>query len=196
VDGIEIRELTPSLLEDYLYFMEHDAFGGNPDWAGCYCLEGHSLGTDEEENETDEERRVRITELITADAHHGLLAYAGERVVGWCHASPLVALVNPEYRLGRSDEEVAGVGAIVCFNLAASHQSQGLPGVFLREACRRFAAAGLTEVEAYPWKDPSPKPRRNYLGTVSLYEIHSFTNVGDAGDAFVMRRSLGPRDAK
>jgi hypothetical protein len=107
-----------------------------------------------------------------------------------------VALVNPEYRLGRSDEEVAGVGAIVCFNLAASHQSQGLPGVFLREACRRFAAAGLTEVEAYPWKDPSPKPRRNYLGTVSLYEIHSFTNVGDAGDAFVMRRSLGPRDAK
>ncbi len=191
MDDIEIRALEPGLLEDYLYFMEHDAFSGNPDWVGCFCLEGHTTGAaEEEDDEPIEVRRERITGLIRAGEHHGLLAYRGGKLVGWSHATPLRFLQYEEYRLGRDDAEAASIGSIVCFNLAESVRREGLPGVLLREALKRFANAGLTHAEAYPWKDPAPRPNRNYLGTVHLYELHGFERAGESGDAFVMRRPL------
>jgi GNAT superfamily N-acetyltransferase len=189
MDDIEIHALTPERLDDYLYFMEHDAFGGNPDWEGCYCLEGHAQ---EEDERPAEELRAEITELIRGGRHHGLLAYRGDRMVGWCHASPLVHLANDEYRQGRPDEELAHIGAIVCFNLAEEVRRAGLPAVLLREALRRFADAGLTLAEAYPWKDPAPRPQRNYLGTVNLYEIHGFERAAETDDAVRMQRAISP----
>jgi GNAT superfamily N-acetyltransferase len=188
---IEIRELGPELLEDYVYFMEHDAFGGNPDWEGCYCREGHWAGSSSAaDTETRETNKTVMTGLIAEGSHTGLLAYEGGRVVGWCHAEPLAQMQNPEYRLDRTDQELAGIGAIVCFNLAASHRRQGLPGVLLRAAVERFRELGLTAAEAYPWKEPSPRPGRNYLGTVHLYELHGFSAAGESEDAVVMRRDL------
>ena len=34
---VEIRELTPELLADFLGFFEGEAFADNPGWASCYC---------------------------------------------------------------------------------------------------------------------------------------------------------------
>jgi GNAT superfamily N-acetyltransferase len=171
--------------------MEHDAFGGNPDWEGCYCREGHWPGTtaaaDEEERE---ENKAHVVERIRNGRHTGLLAYQADRVVGWCHAEPLAWMENPRYLNGRKPDAVADVGAIVCFNLAESHRRLGLPGVMLREALKRFAGRGLTAAEAFPWREPAPRPGRNYLGTVHLYELHGFRPAGEIDDAVIMRRPL------
>ena len=32
-----IKELNPSLKDDFLYFFDHIAFADNPDWSDCYC---------------------------------------------------------------------------------------------------------------------------------------------------------------
>lgn len=171
--------------------MEHDAFGGNPDWEGCYCREGHWAGSfSAADTDSREHNKATVTGLIAAGEHTGLLAYEGSRVVGWCHAEPLAMMQNPDYRLDRTDEELAAIGGIVCFNLAESHRRQGLPAVLLRAAVERFRELGLTTAEAYPWKEPSPRPGRNYLGTVGLYEIHGFTAAGEVDDALIMRRDL------
>lgn len=191
MNGIEIRDLTAELLDDYVYFMEHDAFDGNPDWVGCFCLEGHHTEPSPDEYDIAG-RREEVTELIRSGSHTGLLAYEGDRVVGWCHAEPLAMMQNPDYRLGRSDEALARIGGIVCFNLAASHRHQGLPGVLLRHAVKRFVEQGMQTAEAFPWKEPSPRPGRNYLGTVNLYELHGFQRIRDVDDAVLMRRDLRP----
>jgi len=191
VGDLEIRDLGPELLDDYVRFMEHDAFGGNPDWEGCYCREGHWAGTDSAaDSESREHNKQVVTGLIAGGEHTGLLAFEDGKVVGWCHAEPLSMMQNPDYRMDRTDEELAAIGGIVCFNLAESHRRQGLPGVLLRAAVERFRDRGLSTAEAYPWKEPSPRPGRNYLGTVHLYEIHGFKAVGEHGDAVVMRRDL------
>lgn len=190
MDDVEIHALTPERLEDYLYFMEHDAFGGNPDWADCYCLEGHTTEGEAALERSPQERRSISTELITRRAHHGLLAYRNKKVVGWCHATPLSALRYEEYRLGRSDDEVAHIGSIVCFNLAEEVRRAGLPAVLLREALKRFAEGGLTQAEAYPWKDPNPQPQRNYLGTIHMYALHGFEQIQEIDEAVLMRRPL------
>jgi hypothetical protein len=32
-----VKELTPSLRDDFLLFSDHVAFADNPDWSDCYC---------------------------------------------------------------------------------------------------------------------------------------------------------------
>jgi hypothetical protein len=34
---VEVRELRPELLDDYLRFFDQDAFTDFPEWSGCYC---------------------------------------------------------------------------------------------------------------------------------------------------------------
>jgi len=34
---IEVRELTPARLDDYLRFFDKDAFTDFPEWSGCYA---------------------------------------------------------------------------------------------------------------------------------------------------------------
>jgi hypothetical protein len=32
-----VKELTPSLRDDFLLFFDTVAFADNPDWSDCYC---------------------------------------------------------------------------------------------------------------------------------------------------------------
>ena len=34
---VEVRDLTPELLDDYLRFFDKDAFTDFPEWSDCYC---------------------------------------------------------------------------------------------------------------------------------------------------------------
>ena len=36
-----IKELSPSLRDDFLLFFDHVAFADNPDWSDCYCSAYH-----------------------------------------------------------------------------------------------------------------------------------------------------------
>jgi hypothetical protein len=36
-----IHRATEERLDDWAAFFDHEAFVGNPEWAGCYCLEPH-----------------------------------------------------------------------------------------------------------------------------------------------------------
>jgi len=189
---VEIRPLGPGLVEDYLAYFERDAFGGNPDWVGCYCLEAHStLSEAEWDAQPHAERRAEITALIAAGRHHGLLAYAHGRPIGWVQAGPLATLENPDLRAGREEAEVAGVGSITCFNVAAAWRGRGLTGTLLEAACARLAEQGLSVAEGYPWRSDSPRgSHRNYHGPLRLWLEHGFAASGEVGDTVIVRRTL------
>src|SRR2546422_1010526 len=36
-----VKELTPSLRDDFLHFFDKVAFADNPDWSDCYCSAYH-----------------------------------------------------------------------------------------------------------------------------------------------------------
>jgi hypothetical protein len=36
-----VKELTPSLRDDFLHFFDSVAFADNPDWSDCYCSAYH-----------------------------------------------------------------------------------------------------------------------------------------------------------
>ena len=169
MDDLEIRALTPELLDDYLYFMEHDAFGGNPDWEGCYCREGHWARRAAAADETRPASRTGGADrgAIAAGDHTGLLAYEGGKVVGWCHAEPPVGDGEPRrIGMGRPDEEVAAHRRDRVLQPGREPSpGQGLPGVLLREAVRTVrATAGLTHGRGLPVEGTVPQARPELPG--------------------------------
>jgi hypothetical protein len=77
-----VKELTPSLRDDFLMFLDNVAFADNPDWSDCYCSAYHFA------NKGKAESRSEASNLVEEDRMHGFLAYDSGKPVGWCNAAP------------------------------------------------------------------------------------------------------------
>ena len=189
-----IRPLAPELLDDYLSFFDHDAFCDNPEWQDCYCAFFHcySEARPEEWNaRTGEQNRATVSEMIRAGRMHGYLAYAGGKVVGWCHAAPRGEL--PLLREGRDlPGEDSETGSIVCFVVAKTHRRQGIARQLLDAACEGFRAAGLAWAEAYPHLGEQTDAG-NYHGPTDMYLAAGFQPVQTQGTRWSCARRCGRR---
>jgi ribosomal protein S18 acetylase RimI-like enzyme len=186
---IEVRPLTPALLDDYLGFFDGPAFSDNPHWASCYCYFHHNPDPDSWGTRTGVENREDVSGLIRRDRFHGFLAYAGEAAIGWCNAAPrrdIPALArSPELAAPDADH----VGSIVCFVVAAEHRRAGVATALLRAALTSFSAAGLTIAEAYP-RTGALTDASNYHGPVELYRAEGFRSVREFDGWSVVRKML------
>jgi GNAT superfamily N-acetyltransferase len=101
------------------------------------------------ETATREANRLAARRMIEQGQMRGLLAYAGETPVGWCHFDRLANLPGapvfyPE--LASKDGESA---AIVCFTVAQGWRGQGIAAALLKKALEDLKASGVKGVEAY-----------------------------------------------
>ncbi len=186
--AVNIRELTPELLNEYLQFFDQDAFTDNPHWSKCYCMFYHT-NYDEWERRAAADNRAAKSEQIRSGRAHGLLAYVEGNVVGWCNATPRAELPSLDwdenYRTG--DTEV--VGSIVCFIVAPAYRRQGIAHQLLDAACDYFRRHGLQIAEAYARKDP-PSAAQAYHGSLAMYLAAGFRPFRDLGDFVIVRKSL------
>lgn len=176
--SVEVRELTPALLDDYLAFFDHDAFADFTWWSSCYCTFFNDPGHDG--NSTPEMipvRRPRAIGLVRSGQTQGLLAYADGTPVGWCNAAP-----RKSYRALRRfqaavDDPDEPVGSTLCFIVAAPYRGRGIASALLDAACEKFRRQGLTIAEGYPLTAPptgppadqTPWTAHNYHGPLSMY---------------------------
>src|SRR5213594_3401634 len=104
---IEVRELKPELLSDYLKFFDK-AFSDFPHWAGCYCGFYDTPGNDWDATaKAGPEHRAARSERIGNGRAQGLLA----RTVRLdARAQPWLSHPNrfPEYRRSRSSSLPSG----------------------------------------------------------------------------------------
>jgi GNAT superfamily N-acetyltransferase len=182
--SIEVRELTPALLEDYLAFFDGDAFVDNPRWASCYCYFNHAPhATEEWSSRSGEANRAAVTDMIARSAMHGWLAYLDGRVVGWCNAS----LRSHYTTLG--DVGGSPVGAIVCFIVARPFRGRGVARALLAAACSGFERMGVEWVEAYPRKEVEGDAG-NYHGPLRMYLSAGFEIAGEKDGVVTVRKRL------
>jgi len=189
---VEIRPLSPALVDDYLAFFDRDAFADNPEWAACYCRfflwDGDRTGWEAAEAPAN---RAAVAELIRRGVQQGLLAYGDGVPVGWCQA------MEPRYLsslgLWLERDAAADTGAITCFTIAAPWRRRGVARALLAAACDRFAAAGLTWAEAYPRRG-GDGTADNYPGPLSLYLAAGFTVEADLpANRHLVRKRLASR---
>jgi ribosomal protein S18 acetylase RimI-like enzyme len=182
--------LTADREQDYLQFFDSRAFTDNPKWAGCYCyFPLHDPATIQWKSRTAAENRASVSGCIRSGATAGVLAYAGNDVVGWCNAGPW-SMYPMLHDAPEADAERLGV--IFCFVVAPEHRGKGVASGLLAAACRALRDRGLSAVQAKPVRD-AQGAAENHLGPLSMYLAAGFEIVREAanGDVFVRKSLLG-----
>lgn len=204
MQSLAIKEVTPDLLDDYLYFFDHVAFVDFPWWSGCYCL--FFCDPEDDGNSSPETipiRRPKAIELVRAGRIQGLLAYIDGGPVGWCNAAPRATYATTGRRAGGRvslaiDDPNEPVGSTVCFVVGAQHRGKGIATALLAAALEKFRRIGLTVAEGYPNTAPptgpyaaeTPSSAHNYHGPLEIYLKAGFSVHKRLERFAVVRRSL------
>jgi GNAT superfamily N-acetyltransferase len=173
---VEVRDLTPELLDDYLKFFDKDAFTDFPEWSGCYCGFYDTPGDNWDSSaKAGPAHRAARVERIRSGRAHGLLAIVNGRVVGWCNAQPRTSFLNMRKYAAVIDDPAELVGSIMCFLVAPGHRGKGVGTALLSAACDRFHRDHLEIAEGYPTTNPvkrtweTPWAEENYKGSLNMY---------------------------
>ncbi len=191
IGGIEVRDVTPERVADYLDFFDHRAFGDFPAWQSCYCMETHRHHTDEEWSaRTGVDNRADMQSMIRDGGVTALLAYVDGTPVGWCNYGETTRLSGVMMKLKLDAAEHAGVGSISCFVIAAPYRGHGVATKLLEAAIERMKARGLRAVESYPRRQEERSAQAHYRGSLRMYEKAGFEPYRETERYFVMRKSL------
>jgi GNAT superfamily N-acetyltransferase len=183
MSGLVVRELTPSLKDDFLNFFDHVAFADNPDWSDCYCSLYHFP------NKGKTESRRLASAGVDDSKIHGFLAYDNGRPVGWCNAANRNSYPALHWLMGAGPDKWEKVGSIVCFVIGSTHRNRGVASHLLNAACNKFSKEGLEYAEAYPVKKPE-SAAYNFPGPLSMYQKAGFSTHRDVDWYLVVRKRL------
>jgi GNAT superfamily N-acetyltransferase len=196
--SVSVRPLSPDLLDDYLGFFDRDAFSDFPWWSSCYCTFYRDPSHDGDSSpQRAGVRRPKAIEIVRSGEQKGYLAYADDKVVGWCNAGP-----RDGYRALRRFEaardDTPDVGSILCFVVAAPYRGRGVATALLGAACDGLAAQGMRIAEAYPsttepptqpWKVPSDQ--HEYHGPLKMYLSNGFALYKQMEGWAIVRKAIG-----
>lgn len=194
---IEIRELTPDLLDDYLYFFENVAHEDNEDEDRCYCVcwcsDDHREGKD---FSSPEKRRNYAIQYIAGGIIKGYLAYCDGRVVGWCNANKksdcfnCISWLRFMTSVNTTDSNPDNkVKSVFCFAIAPDMRRKGIATQLLERVCKDAADDGFDCIEAYPNKE-FVNVFRDFMGSVDMYKKCGFIIHEETEHKIVMRKQL------
>jgi GNAT superfamily N-acetyltransferase len=177
-----------------------EVFGrrGN-DAAWCWCR--RFLEPPEEQAHLPRERRDNRAalhdELANADVAPGLIAYIGERPVGWTRVGPrdTFAGVRNNRALARILDQDPGAWWVTCFAVASPARGAGVGTSLLRAAAEFAFAHGATCVEGHPvdvaaLKSGQASPSAVFTGTKAMFTAAGFAEIGRTfASRPVMRRA-------
>ena len=108
----------------------------------------------------------------------GLLAFDGERAVGWCRLTTAVtALAQSHTRLSSRVHDVP-VWSISCFYVRRGYRRQGVMSALIAAALKAEKTRGAPALEAYPVDTVQPGSSSNvFTGTVSTFRHAGFKTV-------------------
>lgn len=191
--NLEIKKLSPDLLDDWLYFFDNVAFTDNDEWSGCYCMCYHwneSLNRKKEWNCSKSDapyNRSCAIDFIRKGKMQGYLAYEAGKVVGWCNANDKKAYDNIFSFPAIVIDQGKKVKSIVCFCVSPIARGKGVASQLLERVCTDAAADGYDYVEAYPFHHDS---NHAYHGPRAMYEKFGFEVCGNAKDCTVFRKKI------
>ncbi|MCL2198049.1 MAG: GNAT family N-acetyltransferase [Defluviitaleaceae bacterium] len=198
---MEIKKLTPELVEEYANFFDKTPHNDSGNGEKCYCLSYcrdsvyHSGG--EYWYPSEEERRLQGIKRVCDGSLQGYLAYSGEEVVGWCNANTKDACQEAMNYLRSAagvpvDECHAGakIKFIFCFAIAPKMRRMGVATKLLEFACKDAAADGFNFIEAPAMVDYESFPDALCWGHLTMHEKCGFSIHAEKDGKYVMQKSL------
>ena len=137
------RPLTPDL-----WPALEDLFGPNGACAGCWCMYWR-VGSAYTKR-SREKNRADFEMVVRSGPPPGILAFDGDRAVGWCQITPRDAV--PRLNRGRFTAPVDDlpVWSVSCFYIRPHHRKQGIMTALIAAALKFAKERGAPALEAYP----------------------------------------------
>jgi GNAT superfamily N-acetyltransferase len=170
---LEIEPLTPGRFHDLAALFEE---GGDPKW--CWCVFFRFRGRDWT-NSTADDNRAALKVLTGRALAPGLVAYRGDRAVGWVSLGPREDYERLAYSKLLAPVDDTPVWSIVCFVVSRTARGQGVATGLLTCAIDFAREHGATTLEAYP-VDPGAArvPAANaFGGPLAMFEKAGFLVV-------------------
>jgi GNAT superfamily N-acetyltransferase len=126
-------------------------FGANGACGGCWCQwwrvpRGGKLW--EEIRGAKAKRRFKAQ--VSEGRALGVLAFEGERPVGWCSLGPRADFPRLETVRAFRSQDTQGVWCVNCFFIPRSHRGKGIARGLLTAALKAMRRRRVERVEAYP----------------------------------------------
>lgn len=166
---LAVRPLTPDL-----WPALEDLFADGGACNRCWCMYWRIGGA--YRSRPRARNRAAFREIVEAGPPPGLLAFDGERAVGWCQLTPREAVpwLDRWPRLRRVDE--APVWSLSCFYVRKSHRRRGVTAALIAAALRAAKRAGAPALEAYPL-DAAVTSSASWTGFASTFARAGFRTV-------------------
>lgn len=171
------RELTPEL-----WPQVETLFGSKGACGGCWC-QAWRIGPGEKWDEIKgDPAKARLRAGVADGSVHAVLAFKGERPVGWCTFGPRLSFPKLARARTLKCDDAERVWSITCFFIVRDHRGRGVATALLAHALKAMKRRQVAIVEGYPSK---PDAAGNYVptfawtGTQSLFRKAGFEVVGN-----------------
>ncbi|WP_255468442.1 GNAT family N-acetyltransferase [Reyranella sp. CPCC 100927] len=166
---ITVRPLTPDL-----WPALEDLFGEKGACNGCWCMYWR-IGSAYRRTPRDR-NKAAFRDVVRTGPPPGLLAFAGDVVVGWCQLTPRDALpwLDREWRLRRVDD--VPVWSLSCFYIRIGYRRRGVTTALIAAALKAARRARAAALEAYPF-DADKSPSASGTGYASTFARAGFKVV-------------------
>lgn len=170
---MDVHPLTRERFADLGALFED---GGDPKW--CWCVYFRFRGRDWT-NATADMNRAGLEELTDRPLAPGLVAYHGDRVVGWVSLGPREDFERLTYSKVLAPVDDTPVWSIVCFVVSRRVRGRGVAAALLDAAIAFARDHGATMLEAYPVDTGDGRvPSANaFHGTLAMFERAGFSVV-------------------
>ena len=166
---LTIRPLTPDL-----WPALEDLFGKNGACFGCWCMYWR-IGRLHREQPASK-NKAAFREIVMRGPPPGLLAFDGDKAVGWCQLTPRGDLpwLERTWRLKRVDD--VPVWCISCFYIRIGYRKRGITSALIKAALKAAKRAGAPALEAYPL-DADLTPSASGTGFATTFTRLGFKTI-------------------
>lgn len=188
---IEIKKLSPDLLNDFLFYFDNVAFADHAEWSGCYCVEPHLCESVAEELPKGVKSKCRdyAIDFIKSGKLQGYLAYHAGKAVGWCNVNDKLNYekIKAIKELQTDEDDKQKIKSIMCFNTAVNMRGKGIATELLKRICDDSFAENYDIVEAYPYKG-EPNVFYYFSGPINMYKKAGFKVCRELEQEFIVRK--------
>jgi GNAT superfamily N-acetyltransferase len=168
---LTVRTLTPDLWPDL-----EDLFGKNGASNGCWCMYWR-LGP-EYRKRPREKNRSAFRKIVVQGPPPGLLAFHGEKAVGWCQLTMRDDLGWLKRKPALGQVDALPVWSLSCFFVRRGYRRQGVMSALIAAALKAARRARAQALEAYPVDTARPGSTSNvFTGTASAFKRLGFKTV-------------------
>lgn len=188
---IEIKRLSPELVEDYLSFFDMMNSIGKKEYC-CYCVCWAATIGELNECTTAVKQKEIAKRYIKNNYLQGYLAYHEDQVVGWCNTntrSDCYECISWQFLMNGVKTDDKKVKSLFCFEILPDFRGMGIASMLLERVCEDAEKDGYDYIEAYP-NINFVDEEQDFMGPVKMYEKFGFTVCYKVKEKYVMRKSL------